>query len=121
VSHERVAPFSRKHRRYWFPVTGGMIVIGAINVGLGVCSYEAPKDSQPIDLGLTRDAGVDAANSMSASQLPREVMRAFAIRYPRTIPIGASHVDSTYVVAFPPGATHRTATFLIDGTFVRED
>jgi hypothetical protein len=42
VSKDRAAPFSRKHRRYWIPVTGGMILIGAINVGLGFCSYEEP-------------------------------------------------------------------------------
>ncbi|MCE9576861.1 MAG: hypothetical protein K8W52_27190 [Deltaproteobacteria bacterium] len=33
---DRARPFSRKHRRYWLTITGGMIVIGAINLALGV-------------------------------------------------------------------------------------
>jgi hypothetical protein len=35
VAKDRSAPFSRKHRRYWLPVTGGMILIGIINVAIG--------------------------------------------------------------------------------------
>jgi len=65
VSKDRAAPFSRKHRRYWLPVTGGMILIGAINVGLGFCSYEEPPPPpQKIELKLpppsvgAPDAGV---------------------------------------------------------------
>lgn len=41
---DRARPFSRKHRRYWIPVTGGMILIGVINVALGFCSYHQPPD-----------------------------------------------------------------------------
>jgi hypothetical protein len=44
VSKDRARPFSRKHRRYWIPVTGGMILIGLINVALGYCSYTRPSD-----------------------------------------------------------------------------
>jgi hypothetical protein len=44
VSKDRARPFSRKHRRYWIPVTGGMILIGVINVILGYCSYTKPSD-----------------------------------------------------------------------------
>ena len=43
MAKDRSAPFSRKHRRYWLPVTGGMILIGIINVALGYCSW--PGDS----------------------------------------------------------------------------
>jgi hypothetical protein len=39
VAKDRSAPFSRKHRRYWLPVTGGMLLIGAINLTLGYCSW----------------------------------------------------------------------------------
>ena len=68
VSKDRAAPFSRKHRRYWLPVTGGMLLIGAINVGLGYCSYDGPPPPpQKIELVLPPpspsfgfDAGVDA-------------------------------------------------------------
>jgi hypothetical protein len=44
VSKDRARPFSRKHRRYWIPVTGGMILIGVLNVTIGYCSYTAPSD-----------------------------------------------------------------------------
>jgi hypothetical protein len=44
VSKDRARPFSRKHRRYWIPVTGGMILIGFVNVALGYCSYSQPSD-----------------------------------------------------------------------------
>ncbi|HEY0192800.1 MAG TPA: hypothetical protein VGC42_16890 [Kofleriaceae bacterium] len=44
MAKDRARPFSRKHRRYWIPVTGGMILIGVVNVALGYCSYRAPSD-----------------------------------------------------------------------------
>jgi hypothetical protein len=44
VSKDRARPFSRKHRRYWIPVTGGMILIGVVNVIVGYCSYTRPSD-----------------------------------------------------------------------------
>jgi hypothetical protein len=55
VAKDRAAPFSRKHRRYWLPVTGGMILIGAINVGLGLCAYEPPPPP-PTKIPLTLPA-----------------------------------------------------------------
>jgi hypothetical protein len=64
VSKDRAAPFSRKHRRYWIPVTGGMILIGIINVVIGLLSYEeAPTKTEKIEFDLPKlDAGVpDAA------------------------------------------------------------
>jgi hypothetical protein len=69
VSKDRAAPFSRKHRRYWIPVTGGMILIGTINVAIGYCSYEAPSDKhERIDVLPHRDAGVDAPPADAAGQ-----------------------------------------------------
>lgn len=121
VSRDRAAPFSRKHRRYWLPVTGGMILIGAINVGLGLCSYERPRDSQAIDLGMAHDAAPDAANTIARSQIPPEVMRAFVAKYPRTVPAGATRIGTTYTIAFSPGGSHAFATFQADGTFVSEE
>jgi hypothetical protein len=44
VSKDRARPFSRKHRRYWIPITGGMILIGLVNLALGYCSYSPPPD-----------------------------------------------------------------------------
>ena len=63
MSKDRAAPFSRKHRRYWIPVTGGMILIGIINVGLGFCSYEGtPPPPQKIEIVLPPATGsVDAS------------------------------------------------------------
>lgn len=68
MSKDRAAPFSRKHRRYWLPVTGGMLLIGAINVSLGYCAYDGPPPpTEKIELVLPPspydvDAGIpDAA------------------------------------------------------------
>ena len=44
MSKDRARPFSRKHRRYWIPITGGMILIGLVNLALGYCSYSPPPD-----------------------------------------------------------------------------
>jgi hypothetical protein len=73
VVKDRARPFSRKHRRYWLPITGGMIVIGAINLGLGVLLWPHTADEnlppQAIhldvkqvggELAVYRDASVDA-------------------------------------------------------------
>jgi hypothetical protein len=70
VAKDRARPFSRKHRKYWIPVTGGMIVIGAINLGLGMCTYDPPKDPpQRIQLNIPppADAAVGPAGSGSGS------------------------------------------------------
>ena len=44
MSKDRARPFSRKHRRYWIPVTGGMVLIGLLDIALGFCSYKRPSD-----------------------------------------------------------------------------
>ncbi|HTR54172.1 MAG TPA: hypothetical protein VMJ10_25945 [Kofleriaceae bacterium] len=117
MAKDRAAPFSRKHRRYWLPVTGGMIAIAAINLALGLCSYHAAPP--PEHMALVLDAP-RAPGTISASQLPAAVMRAFNLKYPRTIPSGARPDGDTYVVMFPAGAPHASATFRADGTFVSE-
>jgi hypothetical protein len=65
VSKDRAAPFSRKHRLYWMTVTGGMLLIGAINVFIGFMSYDEPtgkREKIEFDLPtIYRDAGIDAA------------------------------------------------------------
>lgn len=126
MAKDRARPFSRKHRRYWIPVTGGMILIGVINVALGLCVYKgAPSDPQPIQLKIPQhDAPpppMDAGGSIGAHQLPAEVMRAFAVKYPRTMPAGARVDGDVYTVDFPAGASHAHARFKADGTFVSED
>ncbi|HET7502325.1 MAG TPA: hypothetical protein VFK02_15005 [Kofleriaceae bacterium] len=44
MSKDRARPFSRKHRKYWIPVTGGMVLIGVLNVIVGYCTYTRPSD-----------------------------------------------------------------------------
>ena len=100
-----------------------MILIGGINVMVGFCVYQKPSDQhEQIKLNLIRrDAAVDAINTLAPSELPADVMRAFAVKYPRVLPAGAHVVQGAYVLEFPPGAPHRTATFKPDGTFVSDD
>jgi hypothetical protein len=46
VAKDRARPFSRKHRRYWLTVTGGMILIAVVNIVIGYCTYpDAPAQS----------------------------------------------------------------------------
>lgn len=52
VQKDRARPFSRKHRRTWIPVTGGMILIGLINLAVGSYLYcnrpkSAPRPAEP--------------------------------------------------------------------------
>jgi hypothetical protein len=55
VAKDRSRPFSRKHMRYWLTVTGGMILIGAINVALGFCVAPGPERApEPIRYDLPR-------------------------------------------------------------------
>ncbi len=119
MSKDRAAPFSKKHRRYWLPVTGGMVLIGALNIMLGVCTYEPAGDTEPIRLGLMVDAGVPG--HIGIAQIPADVMRAFATKYPKTIPVGARLEAGNYVVLFPSGAAKQRATFGPDGTFVSDE
>ena len=67
MSKDRAAPFSRKHRRYWLTVTGGMLLIGAINVIIGFLSYDPPPTkTEKIELTLPkiyRDAGSDVIDT----------------------------------------------------------
>lgn len=82
---DRAKPFSRKHRKYFIPVTGGMILIGVLNVAIGMCSYDKPPDThQRIELVipksdykpkqvvpvLVRDAGVPDAPAPDAVPSP---------------------------------------------------
>lgn len=117
MSKDRAGPFSRKHRRYWITVTGGMVLIGVINVSIGLCSYHEPKTPTRIDLGL----GGRDPDLFPPSSLPMEVVRAFTARYPRTIAQGFTRDGSRYVIALPPGAPQHHATFEANGAFVGSD
>ncbi len=177
MAKDRARPFSRKHRRYWIPVTGGMIVIGLINVVIGYLSYSSPsevheriqlsvptaRDAAPVPLarpancdpavlaridaelpgstitacsptevGLVRNdhsvelqiAGTEItsiAESLPLAEIPADVMRAFAVAFPRTIPASATRrtnkgAPPVYELAFPPGAAHTLAILRADGS-----
>jgi hypothetical protein len=123
VSKDRAAPFSKKHRRYWIPVTGGMVLIGAINVGLGLITYERAGDPEPMHVQLPYDAGFYHPGSLSVAQIPTAVMQAFALKYPRTVPAGGDVDVATgnIIVLFAKGAAKARATFRGDGTFVADE
>jgi hypothetical protein len=114
VTKDRAAPFSRKHRRYWIPVTGGMILIGVVNVAIGLCSYKEAPEPEPMEVQL---APPDAAGTLAPHDLPVPVMRAFNTKYPRTLPTAARVDGDTYTVMFGAG---KSATFRGDGAFVSE-
>ncbi len=97
-----------------------MILIGAINVGIGVCTYSPAGDPEPIRVGPPVDASM-RSGSLDISEIPADVMRAFAIKYPKTIPAGADRVEGNIVVLFAPGAAKQRATFRTDGTFLSEE
>jgi hypothetical protein len=119
VAKDRAAPFSKKHRRYWIPVTGGMILIGIVNIAIGLCSYKEAPTPQRIEVHIPeRHLPIDAPGTMGAAQLPAVVMRAFAVKYPRTIPAGARVDGNTFTIYFPFGAPHQQARFDGSGGFV---
>jgi len=72
VSKDRAAPFSRKHRRVWIPVTGGMILIGILNLAVGYCSYEPPSSEPPqkIELVIPKPTPLPDATIYTLDTLP---------------------------------------------------
>jgi hypothetical protein len=68
VAKDRARPFSPKHRRYWIPVTGGMILIGVINVTIGYCTYD-PAPEHEFER-LRREQGTIDAGAGDASVTP---------------------------------------------------
>jgi hypothetical protein len=75
VAKDRARPFSRKHRRYWLTVTGGMLLIGAINVLIGFWMWPGPErapepiliDVPHVDLEPARQRGLDAGAPVDAA------------------------------------------------------
>lgn len=125
MAKDRARPFSRKHRRYWIPVTGGMLLIGAVNLGLGLCAYApTPPPPQPIQLTLPPAGTIDrAGGSIGLGEIPVPVMRAFAQTFPRNAPRAAKrHVAPdgtvTFELSFGAGSAAARATFRDDGTLV---
>lgn len=124
MAKDRARPFSRKHRKYWFTVTGGMILIGLVNVGIGMCGYEPPRTPERIipvlpPAGTPEQAPTDG--TIKLGEIPAPVIRAFAVAYPRHIPApkkltvaGVTHYELTFTEA---GKT-TTASYAPDGAFL---
>ena len=99
-----------------------MLLIGVINLVIGFLSYKPPPpEPQAIKLNIPRRTPPDAAGTIAPVDLPADVMRAFAIKYPRTLPSGAIHDGDTYIVLFPTGAAHKRALYRADGTFISDE
>ena len=122
MAKDRAKPFSRKHRKYWIPVTGGMILIGIINVAIGYCTYTPVGDPpERIVPSLPPDTASDG--TISGADIPVAVMRTFTTRYPRNVPKArklATPDGTLYEMAFTRDGKPGTATFREDGTFVKE-
>ena len=124
MAKDRARPFSRKHRKYWFTVTGGMLLIGLLNVAIGMCAYESPsRTTERIQLVLP-PPGTPAnapAGTIGLAAIPAPVMRAFAVAYPRHIPaarkltVGA---DTVYELSFTDAGKTTVATYKPDGVFL---
>jgi hypothetical protein len=123
VAKDRAAPFSRKHAKYWFTVTGGMILIGLLNVGLGWWLYEPPGD--PPERLIPTQApgpGPGSEGEIGLGEIPVPVMRSFAQNFPRRAPQAARKLgNDIYELTFaPPGSTlSEKARFRADGTLIQ--
>jgi hypothetical protein len=47
VAKDRARPFSRKHRKYWLTITGGMVLIGLVDLVLGFSFWPHRGDEGP--------------------------------------------------------------------------
>lgn len=98
MSKDRARPFSRKHRKYWLPVTGGMILIGVIDILLGYCSYSRPSDvHERIQLNVPNARGM--ADAMVAPQAATGCPPAITARIESDMP------GSTIVACAPDRVT----------------
>lgn len=125
VAKDRAAPFSRKHVKIWFTVTGGMILIGIVNVALGYWLYEPqgdpPQRIVPVLPALPAPPPLPEG-TISLGEIPVPVMRAFAQQFPRHVPQAARKLPGdVYELTFaaPGETTSQTARFAADGAAVQ--
>jgi hypothetical protein len=127
LSKDRARPFSKKHRRYWIPVLGGMIGIGLFNLAIGYCSYRPPMEVERIQLhipppGTPADvtphtlADGTVEQGISNGEIPGAVMRAFTTQFPRTVPTGAHRRTKAGAVSYRVEAGSASGTYRDDGT-----
>jgi hypothetical protein len=93
VAKDRARPFSRKHRKYWIPVTGGMVLIGLINVIVGYCSYTRPSDVHERiipDVPFARGSGNVAAAPRSAAGCAPAIASRIETEMPGATIVGCS-------------------------------
>jgi len=123
VAKDRARPFSRKHRKYWFTVTGGMLLICLINVGIGMCGYEPPVTPEriiPVIPAATPEPR-PTDGSIPLREIPTPVMRAFAVAYPRHLPAPKKLVvagETRYELTFTDAGRTTTAVYAADGAFL---
>lgn len=123
MAKDRARPFSKKHRRYWLTVTGGMLLIGGLNVAIGMCAYDrGPDQVQRIDPVLPPPSAdlptgvVFGEGMIGLGEIPVDVMRAFTKAHPRHAPIGAKKLDDgTFEVFFQEAGARRVARYRPDG------
>ena len=103
-----------------------MLLIGAINVGIGFCSYEKPPPPPeriiPV-LPPPTPAPALTHGAIRLGAIPAAVMRAFAVAYPRHVPSGAKKLvapdgTTTFEISFRAPPT--TVVYREDGTFVAQ-
>ena len=119
VAKDRARPFSRKHRKYWLTVTGGMVAIGLINVAIGVWAYDAGSTTHERIIPTLPGATTEPADAVPLGQLPPEVMRGFNRAIPRQAPRYARQVDKDlFEITYVDGTGSKAARVTRDGTLV---
>lgn len=120
MAKDRARPFSRKHRKYWFTVTGGMLLICLLNVAVGMCGYEPPRTPERI-IPVVPAATPPTDGTIRAGEIPTPVIRAFADAYPRHVPAAKKLVvggETRYEISFTDAGKTVTAAYAPDGTFL---
>lgn len=124
MAKDRARPFSKKHRRYWLTVTGGMLLIGGINVAIGMCVYKSgPDQVQRIEPVLPTGSAPSSTHvilgegMLGLGEIPVPVMRAFTKAHPQHVPQGAKKLeDGRIEVLFLDEGARRTARYREDGS-----
>src|SRR5204863_2226216 len=70
------------------------LLIGAINIAIGFCTYRAPRDPERIVPVLPPLAATAREpGELGLGEVPAVVMRAFAVAVPRVFPVRARKLD----------------------------